>query len=84
VPPLPPPVVVVGAVVVVVVLVGSVVVDLVLVSVLVLLVVDSVELVVGAVVERLDVELEPPPLSLTITTTAMIRPTMIASSAATR
>jgi hypothetical protein len=77
---------VVGAVVVEVVEVGSVVVDLVLVSVLVELVVDSVELLAGAVVERLELELElePPPLSLAITTTAIISPTMIASSAATR
>jgi hypothetical protein len=68
--------------------VGAVVVDSVLVSVLVLLLVvvevGSAVLVVARVLERLDVvELLPPPLPA-ITTTATISPTMIASSAATR
>jgi hypothetical protein len=72
-------------VVAVVVDVGSVVVvDLVLVSVLSVLVVlvgsEVVEIVVGWLV----LEVPLPPLSLAITTTATIRPMMIANSAATR
>jgi len=72
-------------VVVVVVVVGAVeVVDLVLVSVLSVLVVlvgsEVVEIVVGWLV----LEVPLPPLSLAITTTATIRPMMIANSAATR
>jgi hypothetical protein len=64
---------------------GSVVVDSVLVSVLVLLVVDSVVAVLdGAVLEMVELDVLPPPLSPAITTTATISPTMIASSAATR
>ncbi len=82
-PPLP---LVVVVVTVLVDVVGAVVVDLVLVSVLVLLVVVEVGsvVVVAGRLETLDVvELPPPPLPA-ITTTATIRPTMIASSAATR
>jgi hypothetical protein len=79
-PPLPPPVVVVTVLVVVV---GSAVVVVVLDSVLSVLVVGSVE-VVDAVVGTFVLEVPSPPLSLAITTTATIRPTMIANSAATR
>jgi hypothetical protein len=77
--------VVVDVVVEVVVVVGAVVVvDLVLVPVLSVVVVlvgsEVVEIVVGWLV----LEVPLPPLSLAITTTATIRPMMIASSAATR
>jgi hypothetical protein len=65
---------------------GSVVVDSVLVSVLVVLVVGSRVEVVNTVLDELELEVllpSPPPLPA-ITTTATISPTMIASSAATR
>jgi hypothetical protein len=83
-PPLPGLVAVVVTVLVLVV--GSVVLDSVLVSVLVLLVVDSVLVLGGTVLEmlELDVLLLPSPPLPAITTTATIKPTMIASSAATR
>ena len=66
-------------------MVGAVVVEVVVVSVLVVLVVGSV-VELAVVVGMLVVELVslPSPLSLAITTTATIRPTMIARSAATR
>jgi hypothetical protein len=69
----------------VVVVVGAVVVEVVVDSVLVVLVVGSV-VVLAVVVGMLVVELVslPSPLSLAITTTATISPTMIARSAATR
>jgi hypothetical protein len=71
--------------VLVVVVAGALVVDSVLVSVLVLLVVDSVLVLSGTVLEMLELdELPPPPPLPAITTTATISPTMIASSAATR
>jgi hypothetical protein len=82
-PPLPGLVAVVVTVLVLVV--GSVVLDSVLVSVLVLLLVDSVLVLDGTVLEMLELEvLLLLPSLPAITTTATINPTMIASSAATR
>jgi hypothetical protein len=70
---------------VLVLVVGSVVLDSVLVSVLVVLVVDSVLVLDGTVLEILELEvLLLLPSLPAITTTATISPTMIASSAATR